>query len=30
MCVEEENESIYGDRILEIYDYMVKGKIYNR
>lgn len=26
MCVEEENESIYGDRILEIYDYMVKGK----
>ena len=26
MCVEEENESIYGDQILEIYDYMVKGK----
>ena len=26
MCVEEEKESIYGDRILEIYDYMVKGK----
>lgn len=26
MCLEEENESIYGDRILEIYDYMVKGK----
>ena len=26
MCVEEENESIYGDRILEIYDYMVRGK----
>lgn len=26
MCVEEENESIYGDRILEMYDYMVKGK----
>ena len=26
MCVEEENESIYGDRILEIYDYMVNGK----
>lgn len=26
MCVEEENESIYGDQILEIYEYMVKGK----
>lgn len=25
MCVEEENESIYGDRILEIYEYMVGG-----
>lgn len=26
MCVEEDDESIYGDRILEIYEYMVRGK----
>ena len=26
MCVELENESIYGDRILEIYEYMRRGK----
>lgn len=26
MCVEETEESIYGDRIMEIYDYMMKGR----